>query len=57
MAAAISWTFPIIAAQSGGHAFAFYCVMMVLQLRWVVWVMPENQGRALEEIQKKLGIE
>jgi len=24
MAAAISWTFPIIAAQSGGHIFAFY---------------------------------
>jgi sugar porter (SP) family MFS transporter len=57
LAAAISWTFPIIAAQSGGHAFAFYCVMMVLQLVWVVWLMPETQGAALEEIQKKLGIE
>ena len=57
MAAAICWTFPIIAASSGGHAFAFYGVMMVLQLLWVVWIMPETKGVPLEEIQKKLGIE
>ena len=57
MAAVISWTFPIIAAKSGGHAFAFYTAMMVLQLLWVLWVMPETKGVPLEEIQKKLGIE
>ena len=56
MAAAISWTFPIIAAQSGGHTFAFYAVMMVLQLFWVLLVMPETKGVPLEQIQKKLGI-
>ena len=56
MAAAISWTFPIIAASSGGHAFAFYGAMMVLQLLWVLWIMPETKGVPLEEIQKKLGI-
>jgi MFS transporter, SP family, xylose:H+ symportor len=57
MAAAISWTFPIIAAKSGGYAFAFYAAMMVLQLFWVLLVMPETKGVPLEEIQKKLGIE
>jgi len=57
MDAAISWTFPIIAATSGGHAFAFYGAMMVLQLLWVVWIMPETKGVPLEEIQKELGIE
>lgn len=57
MDAAISWTFPMIAASSGGHAFAFYGAMMVLQLLWVVWVMPETKGVPLEEIQKTLGIE
>jgi MFS transporter, SP family, xylose:H+ symportor len=57
MAAAISWTFPIIAAKSGAHTFAFYGAMMVLQLLWVLWVMPETKGVPLEEIQKKLGIE
>jgi hypothetical protein len=56
-AAAISQTFPLIAEASGGHIFAFYCAMMVLQLFWVLWVMPETKGVPLEEIQKKMGIE
>jgi sugar porter (SP) family MFS transporter len=57
MAAAISWTFPLFAEASGGHTFAFYGVMMILQLLWVIWVMPETKGIPLEQIQKKLGIE
>ncbi len=56
MAALISQSFPMIAEASGGHAFAFYAVMMVLQLLWVLLVMPETKGIPLEEIQKKLGI-
>ena len=57
MAAAISWTFPMFAEQSGGHTFAFYGIMMILQFFWVLWIMPETKGVPLEEIQKKLGIE
>jgi MFS family permease len=57
MAAAISWTFPIFAEASGGHIFAFYAAMMVLQLVWVLRVMPETKGIRLEDIQKRLGIE
>jgi sugar porter (SP) family MFS transporter len=57
MCAAISWTFPMIASASGGHAFAFYAAMMVLQLLWVLLFMPETKGVPLEEIQKRLGIE
>ena len=57
MAALISWTFPMIADWSGGHTFAFYTLMMVLQLVWVILSMPETKGIPLEEIQKKLGIE
>jgi sugar porter (SP) family MFS transporter len=57
MAAVISWTFPMIAERSGGHTFAFYAAMMVLQLLWVVFLMPETKGVPLEQIQKKLGIE
>lgn len=56
-AAVISQTFPLIAEQSGGHIFAFYGACMVLQLLWVVFVMPETKGVPLEEIQKRLGIE
>lgn len=56
MAAVISWTFPAIAEASGGHAFAFYALMMVGQLVWVLRVMPETKGVPLEDIQKRLGI-
>jgi sugar porter (SP) family MFS transporter len=57
MAAGISWTFPMFAKASGGHIFAFYAAMMVLQLVWVIVVMPETKGVPLEEIQKRLHIE
>lgn len=57
MAALISWTFPIIAEISGGHTFAFYAVMMVLQLLWVLFIMPETKEVPLEQIQKQLEIE
>jgi sugar porter (SP) family MFS transporter len=56
MAALISWTFPMIAEISGGHTFAFYASMMVLQLLWVLLIMPETKGVPLEQIQKRLGI-
>lgn len=57
MNAAISWTFPIIAASAGWMAFAFYMLCMVGQLVWVLTVMPETKGISLEKIQKELGIE
>ncbi|MCG6927245.1 MAG: sugar porter family MFS transporter [Acidobacteria bacterium] len=57
MAAVISWTFPMFAEASGGYTFAFYAVMMVLQLVWVLRVMPETKGVPLEDIQKRLGID
>jgi MFS transporter, SP family, xylose:H+ symportor len=57
MAAAISWTFPVVAAQFGGHTiFAFYALCMVGQLVWVWFVMPETKGISLEQIQQRLGI-
>jgi len=57
MAALITWTFPLIASSSGGHAFAFYAVMMFVQLLWALFLMPETEGVPLEAIQRKLGIE
>ncbi len=56
MAAAISWTFPMIAAASGWMTFAFYAVCMVGQLVWVLTVMPETKRISLEKIQKEMGI-
>ena len=57
MAAAISWTFPMIAAVSGWMTFAFYALCCVGQLIWVITVMPETKGISLEQIQHQLGIE
>jgi sugar porter (SP) family MFS transporter len=56
MSAAISWSFPVIAASSAAAAFAFYALCMVAQLLWVLMVMPETKGVPLEQIQKRLGI-
>ena len=56
-AAAVSWTFPIIAETSGALAFAFFAGMMVLQLVLVWRFLPETKGVSLEQIQRTLGIE
>jgi MFS family permease len=34
--------------------FAFFAVMMVLQLVWILTKVPETKGVSLEELQKKL---
>jgi len=36
--------------------FFFFAFMMVLQLLWVVFIMPETKGISLEELAKKLGL-
>ena len=56
-AAAISWTFPIIAEAVGGLVFAFYGLCMIGQLVWVFMAMPETKNVPLEEIEHKLGIQ
>jgi sugar porter (SP) family MFS transporter len=37
--------------------FAFFAIMMVLQLVWVLTKMPETKGVSLEELEKKLTIQ
>ncbi|HZV71891.1 MAG TPA: sugar porter family MFS transporter [Saprospiraceae bacterium] len=39
---------------SGGPIFAFFAGMMILQLLFVIFIMPETKGITLEELQKKL---
>lgn len=56
-AAAVSWTFPVIAEVSGAFAFAFFALMMLLQFVLVFLYLPETKGVSLEQIQRKLGIE
>jgi sugar porter (SP) family MFS transporter len=56
MNALISWTFPLMAASSGGYPFAFFAAMMVVQFFVVLFFYPETKGISLEEMQKKLKI-
>ncbi|MCX6875821.1 MAG: MFS transporter [Verrucomicrobia bacterium] len=57
MSAAISWTFPMIAAVTGGSSFAFSALCMPGQLVRVLRVMPETNGVSLETIQAEPGID
>jgi len=56
MAAAVSWTFPVVAAASGSMAFAFFAAMMLIQIVFAWKIMPETKGASLEELEVKLGI-
>jgi len=54
MAAVISWTFPLIAARSGGHTFSVYALCMAGQLVWVLAIMPETKGIRLEAMEREV---
>jgi len=56
MNAAISGTFPLVAARSGAAPFAFFASMMVVQFFVVLFWFPETKGVTLEQMQKKMGI-
>jgi sugar porter (SP) family MFS transporter len=54
-AALLTTFFPsIVTAFAPGYVFAFFCGMMVLQLIWVKFFVPETKGVPLEEMQKRL---
>jgi MFS transporter, SP family, arabinose:H+ symporter len=56
-AALISLVFPKAAAVVAPAAiFAFFAGMMVLQLVWVLTMVPETKGVPLEEVQQQLGV-
>jgi sugar porter (SP) family MFS transporter len=55
LAAIIPSLVPLLFAKIGaGVVFAFFASMMVLQLLFVIFVMPETKGIPLEELEKKL---
>lgn len=54
-AALITNLFPFFATSFGaGNIFAFFALMMILQLIWVIFRMPETKERSLEQIQQQL---
>ncbi len=44
----------VLAKFDGGPIFAFFAVMMVFQLLFVLFMMPETKGVSLEDLEKKL---
>jgi len=57
-AALLTTFFPkLVEAFSPGYVFLFFAFMMVLQLVWVKFMVPETKGVPLEQIQKQLGID
>jgi MFS family permease len=57
MAAIITSVFPFFAnnpAIGPAKIFLFFALMMVLQLLWVIFKMPETKGVPLEELEAKL---
>ena len=56
MAALITTVFPTLVTLFPPSAvFAFFCGMMVLQLVWVLTMVPETKGIPLEELAARLG--
>jgi len=54
MNALIAWTYPMVAAKSGGVPFVFFALMMAVQFFVVLSFYPETKGITLEDMQKKL---
>ncbi|WP_430965677.1 sugar porter family MFS transporter [Spongiimicrobium sp. 2-473A-2-J] len=55
LAAIIPSLVPILFTKIGpGPVFAFFAFMMVLQLLFVIFLMPETKGISLEQLSKKL---
>ncbi len=53
MAALITFTFPYLSERfGGGNTFLFFTIMMVLQLLFVMRMMPETKGTSLEKIER-----
>jgi len=55
-AAALTWVFPVVAEMNNGgaHAFLFFFLAMILQLIFVVKMLPETKGKSLEALQKEI---
>ena len=55
LAAAIALSMPLaLSAFDGQTIFSFFAVMMVLQLVFVRFLMPETKGLSLESLEKSL---
>ena len=57
-AALLTTFFPLLVTSfDPGYVFLFFCFMMMLQLVWVRFMVPETKGVSLEAMQHMLGVE
>jgi len=55
LAAIVPSLVPVLFTSIGpGYVFAFFAFMMVLQLIFVIFMMPETKGKTLEELGEEL---
>ncbi len=55
LAAIIPSTIPFLFTNIGpGYVFAFFAFMMILQLLFVIFMMPETKGKSLEQLSAEL---
>lgn len=55
MASIVAFVFPYMSEKiGGGNSFLIFTIMMVLQLVFVLTIMPETKGKSLEELETKL---
>ena len=47
MCMAVSWLFPVAVAKTGTCAFAFFAAMMLLEMLWAIFFMPETKGMTI----------
>ena len=43
----VSWLFPVAVAHTGTYAFAFFAAMMLLEMVWAIFLMPETKGKMI----------
>ena len=43
----VSWLFPVAVAHTGTYAFAFFAAMMLLEMVWAIFLMPETKGTSI----------
>lgn len=53
MCMAVSWLFPVAVARTGTYAFAFFAAMMLLEMVWAVFFMPETKGISIDDVSRK----
>ena len=44
----VSWLFPVAVARTGTYAFAFFAAMMLVEMVWAIFLMPETKGQKID---------